>query len=536
MKTSVAPCVSITPWQPPRRLGADTFVELSAHPSLLYPLADIVDDETTVIVGSGHRGQAITDSLSANIAAVATADPGCQWANAIPGGVRPPLRRFPNAPMRARAPVGRTANRWTERRRLPALTVAVEDWQQAASPTSATAAGAASRSSPRARGRRLTQRLIDAVVAHGSCQAVPPNEAEIVAVIAPELDELDATAAIEQIAGRPDAGLPDYAAIDRPDDAGPSGCSPPVPNRSIRTSRTSPGAGGAGRDAPQRRLRIPGPDASGTSTCRAEMSMPGPRSPSSTCCSVRRPRSRCAAAQSPRRYVRTFRECRDSATRRPLDAAALDNVVITGGSGAIGLQYARYCVEHGARTVTLLSRNGIDPAALRQLAENHDAEVHAPPCDITDPAALSAVAAEYCRCRRVIADPYRGYRQGPLAVPISPAPMWRRCVPRRCVDWRCWPSLAAAAGLPNPGLLVGVRGMGRLRSRGLRGVQPDARRVGRPVAQQGPRLHGDSMGTVAGRRSRGGPTRSPAPSAPGWSRWTRSWRSRPACTATTAIR
>jgi mycobactin polyketide synthetase MbtD len=70
-------------------------------------------------------------------------------------------------------------------------------------------------------------------------------------------------------------------------------------------------------------------------------------------------------------------------------------VVITGGSGAIGLQYARYCVERGARTVTLLSRSGVDEATLSRLAENHDVRVQAPRCDITDPVALSAAAARY---------------------------------------------------------------------------------------------------------------------------------------------
>ena len=65
-----------------RDCGADAFVELSAHPSLLYPLGGIVDDESSVIVGSGHRDQSITDSLSASIAAIATADPGLQVGRA----------------------------------------------------------------------------------------------------------------------------------------------------------------------------------------------------------------------------------------------------------------------------------------------------------------------------------------------------------------------------------------------------------------------------------------------------------------------
>ena len=60
------------------------------------------------------------------------------------------------------------------------------------------------------------------------------------------------------------------------------------------------------------------------------------------------------------RYSRTLRQHRDSATTRPLDAAALENVVITGGSGAIGLRYAKYCIERGARSIILLSRNGVD--------------------------------------------------------------------------------------------------------------------------------------------------------------------------------
>ena len=83
-----------------QKSGADTFVEISAHPALLYPLVDMVDDESAVIVGSGQRDRSITDALSANIAAVAICDPGYPWVDALPTGVRPPLRGFPNAPMR----------------------------------------------------------------------------------------------------------------------------------------------------------------------------------------------------------------------------------------------------------------------------------------------------------------------------------------------------------------------------------------------------------------------------------------------------
>ncbi len=371
-----------------RTYGADAFVELSAHPSLLYPLGDIVDDESTVIVGSGHRDRSITDSLSASVTVLATADPGCRWADAVPMADRPALRGFPNAPMHA-------LHLWAAPERVteaaPALTVAVEDWQ----PTTAPVAPSTPNPGIALFGTgTLTQRLADAVAAHGGCRVVSPNEAEILAIAAPELDRLDATAAIEQIAGRPDAGLPDYPAligprcravwlltagaeqIDRDDaNVAPAQAALAGMHRSVGFEFPDQAFGHldlAHRDVDPATARAVVDVLLGEA---AEVALRG--------------------AESPRRHVRTFRACRESATRRPLDAAALDDVVITGGSGAIGLQYARYCLDRGARTITLLSRNGVDPTVLRELAGRHDAEVRAPQCDITDPAALAAVAADY---------------------------------------------------------------------------------------------------------------------------------------------
>ncbi|OBF08094.1 polyketide synthase [Mycobacterium sp. ACS4054] len=367
-------------------LGATTFVELSAHPALLYPLADLIDERTAVAVGSGHRDSAITDTLAANIAAVATADPGCQWANTIPGGVRSPLRGFPNAPMRsihlwaAPEPAIETA---------PAseLTVAVEHWRRAASAPS----GGADIGFHGTTGT-LAQRLIDAVEARGNCRVVSPNDAEILVVAAPALDEPDAAAAIEQIARRPDAGLADYRAL-----IGPRCRVVWLLTAGAETvERHDPTAlpGQAALAAMHRSVGFEFAD-----QAFGHLDLPGR--------DVDDPTARAAvevllgeAAEvalrgngSPRRYLRTLRECPDSGTAGPLDAAALDDVVITGGSGAIGLQYARYCIERGARTVTLLSRNGIDEPTLRRLAQGHDVDLRAPRCDITDLAALADAAA-----------------------------------------------------------------------------------------------------------------------------------------------
>ncbi|OBK71432.1 mycobactin polyketide synthase MbtD [Mycobacterium sp. 1165178.9] len=373
-----------------RACGVDAFVELSAHPSLLYPLGGIVDDESIVIVGSGHRDRPITDSLSASIAAIAIADPGRRWAEAVPHTGGPALRGFPNAPMRA-VHLWAAPERATEAVPTQALTVAVEDWQPMTAPITPEAptvdigfSGAG----------ELTRRLIDALAAHGGCRAVPPSEAEILVVAAPQPGELDATAAIEQIAGRPDAGLPDYPAligprcravwlltagaeqIDRNDpDVSPAQAALAGMHRSVGIEFADQAFGHL--DLAHRNVDPP------TAQAAVEVLLGAPAEVA------------LRGAESPRRYARTFRACRESATRRPLDAGALDDVVITGGSGAIGLQYARYCLDRGARTVTLLSRNGVDPTVLRELADRHDAEVRAPLCDITDRVALAAVAANY---------------------------------------------------------------------------------------------------------------------------------------------
>ncbi|WP_096289152.1 mycobactin polyketide synthase MbtD [Mycobacterium ahvazicum] len=374
-----------------QKLGVDTFVELSAHPSLLYPLADIVDEESAVVVGSGHRDKPIVEALSANIAAVATADPGSPWAKTIPGGIRPPLLRFPNAPMRA-VHLWATPEPLTDPVAVPALTAAVEDWQQVTSTTGAT--GCSIGFFGEAAAGALTRQLIDAVATHDGCRAVPLGEAEIVVVIAPELDRLDALAAIEQIAGRSDAGLPDYAAITGPRcravwllTVGAEQVEREDPNVSPAQAALAAMHRSVGFEFPDQifgHLDLPSRDVDAATALAVVEALIGEGAE----IAVR-------GTEPPRRYARTFRECRDSAISRPLDGAALDNVVITGGSGAIGLRYARYCIEHGARTVTLLSRNGVDPDTLARLADNHDAVVQAPRCDITDRVALSAAALEY---------------------------------------------------------------------------------------------------------------------------------------------
>ncbi|WP_292990139.1 mycobactin polyketide synthase MbtD [Mycobacterium sp.] len=378
-----------------QKCGADAFVEMSAHPSLLYPLNDLVGDDSALILGSGHRDQSIVEVLSANIAAAAVADPHYPWADAFPTAVVPPLRGFPNAPMRsvhlwaAPDPVTTRVAENTE-----PLTVAVEDWQQVDVPTPA----AATRCGIAIVGdTAVAQLLTAAAAAHRGYDVVPPHEAEIVAVVTPALDALDVTEAVAQIAGRDDVGLPDYDAVigarcravwlltSGGERVAPGDAATRPAQAALAAMHRSAGfefgdqtfgsldlpAGELDEKIAEAALDVLLHDA-GVMALRAH-----------------------GDDAEPRRYTRTLREHREQVVARQLDAAALENVVITGGSGAIGLRYARYCIERGARRVVLLSRNGVQPEVVDQLIGRHHVELHAPHCDITDPAAVAAVAAEY---------------------------------------------------------------------------------------------------------------------------------------------
>jgi len=73
-------------------------------------------------------------------------------------------------------------------------------------------------------------------------------------------------------------------------------------------------------------------------------------------------------------------------------------VVITGGTGAIGMAYAAFCAERGARDITLLSRSGATEttaAQLDALGARTGARIAAIRCDVADAAALTAVIAEH---------------------------------------------------------------------------------------------------------------------------------------------
>jgi mycobactin polyketide synthetase MbtD len=375
------------------RRGAGAFVELSAQPSLLSALCDLVDDDTGVIVGSGRREELVTDQLSASIAAVAVADPGYRWGDVLAVADQPLLPGFPNAPMRA-------IHLWAAPEPLtpsgPEVTVATEHWIATTTSTTTSAKPCGVAVVGPDDDTSLAARLAEAVAAHPGCHPAPVEDADIVVLAAPALTHPDPLVAADEIARRPGGGLPDYTALIGPQcqqvwlltiggEQVRSGDPAALPAQTALTAMHR-SVGFEFPDQSFRHLDLPHCDFDTKSALACVETLLGDDTDVTL---------RISDSGDQICYRRSLRKCREPTPDRPLDPTVLDNVVITGGNGAIGRRFARYCVERGARRVTLLSRGGVDPDALSQLADGRGVDVRAPVCDITDPRALAVVAAEH---------------------------------------------------------------------------------------------------------------------------------------------
>lgn len=353
--------------------GANVFVELSAHPALLYAMADVLDGiaDPPLMVGSGRRDEPIVDRLSANLAAVALADAGFRRSDQ-PDRLLPD---FPFAPMRAQ-------HHWATPEPLPpvpGLTVLAERWEPA--------------ETLRATGRRAAvvdlggdDRLMATLRAH--LDTDDPAEADLLVVLAPVLDHLDAVTAAEDLAARIDTGLLRYteAIGSRTRDVWLI----TVGGEQVRAEEPGPLPAQAALAAMHRSVGLEHPDQT-----FGHLDLPSWQLDDAT--------ARLAAAalggvttemavrptdSGPTLFVRRTVEDR---LPQPAWSASdvLDEVVITGGSGAVGTHFVRYLAAHGARRIVLLGRRG---AVSQRIA---GVEILAPPCDITDPAAVAATAAEF---------------------------------------------------------------------------------------------------------------------------------------------
>ncbi|MCV7194768.1 mycobactin polyketide synthase MbtD [Mycolicibacterium brumae] len=371
--------------------GAAAFIEMSAHPALLTALDQLAEHTagpSPLLLGSGRRDTAPIDELSAGIAAAALADPEHPWREHLTGA-ETLLRGFPNAPMKSE-------HHWlAPRAATPAadITVAAETW----TPEDTTVAPAGLRrvavTGPGA-DTALADRLRTALDGHHGVRLTPPADAELLLVIAPALDHPDVIRAVEDL-----VTLVGAAGLDYPNQIGADCrevCLLTVGGQQVGEGEPVPlpaQAALAGmhrtigfdhNDQTFRCLDLPSWDCDDDTAAAAVEALLS----DAVEMAVRPGRT------GPQAHRRTLTETAPAPALR-LDDGLLDNVVITGGAGAIGMHFARYLAARGARRIVLLSRRGADPAAIAELTERSGAAVVAPPCDITDADAVRSVAAAH---------------------------------------------------------------------------------------------------------------------------------------------
>jgi mycobactin polyketide synthetase MbtD len=363
------------------RCGARIFVELSAHPSLLFALGDLLGDAAAALVGTGRRDQPLTDTLSAQLATVAVADPHHDWR----AGVTPvALQDFPNAPMRA-TPM------WAEAEPLPevaTVTVSDEQWQPVAPPP------------PAATPRRVAVRdlgpagplgaLVRAAVdRHPGVVSVPDDEADVTVVVAPPPAGTDVDSAVSQLVALVGDGVLHYPRalgsrcrevwlVTAGAEQVRSGEAQALSAAALAAMHRS-----LGREHPDlafHHLDLPENTASADPVADALLTTGGELA-------VRITEAGAAL------YRRGWREA-PAAAALPAAGGLLEDVVITGGAGAIGAHYARHLAERGAGRIVLLSRRDVTGDALAALS-GRGADVRSVPCDITDRDSLAAAAARY---------------------------------------------------------------------------------------------------------------------------------------------
>ncbi|MUL45715.1 SDR family NAD(P)-dependent oxidoreductase [Mycobacterium sp. CBMA293] len=361
-----------------RDSGVETFVEMSAHPALLHALADT---DAPLIVGSGRRDEALVEVLSDNIATVAVADPNYHWGAHIEPH-QPLLPGFPHAPMAA-------LHLWAQPEPLPAvagLTVSAEHWlPQPEETVPLIIRRAAVLALPGPNGE-LADRLQVGVQAHLGTVLVDSADADLLIVVAPMLDHPDAEAAVTDLAELVGAGLCDYPnavgpqctdvwlvtvggehVLDDEPVALPAQAALAAMHRSI------------GFDHPDqsfRHLDLASWDLDDTTAVTAVETMLGTGTE--------------VALRDSQQYRRTLQAV--SVAEEPA-AGLLDNVVITGGSGAVGRHFARTLAAAGARRIVLVSRGGTDLQELVDIAAG--TELVSVRCDITSPEQISASAAAH---------------------------------------------------------------------------------------------------------------------------------------------
>lgn len=357
--------------------GAGTFIEMSAHPALLFAIGDTLDgpdgDAGALVLGTGRRDEPLVERLAANLSAV-DVSAGRQRCSATVAGDPALLPDFPFAPMHER-------HHWATPDPLPpipGLRVQRETWEAVMTPVAAARAAA----------------VIDLGVAPDlvaalqvRMQTAAPADAELLILLAPDTDELDAAAAGRELAALVDGGLLGYTAHvgARVRDIWLI----TVGGEQVREGEPGPLPLQAALAAMHRSIGLEHPDQQ-----FGHLDLPSWQLDDATAAlavdALHGTPAELAVRHTDSGPGLFRRGAIETGLRTPRwSAAGFDEVVITGGSGSVGTQFLRYLAAHGARRIVLLGRGPADTPHVDGV------EVLAARCDVTDPAALATVAAEF---------------------------------------------------------------------------------------------------------------------------------------------
>ncbi|WP_405183507.1 nocobactin polyketide synthase NbtC [Nocardia sp. NBC_01377] len=401
----------------------DTFVELAEHPTLQLAveesLATFASDRATLVSGTSSRTATDLRVFTRNLAVLAVNDLNYRWDSLRVESDAPvplPLLDFPNVRMNEmtlwlahdvhRGNAGARANGAARAqaapvrpepvevvRTGPAPRLLVENWARLVrrSMTAPRALGIVDHTGESA---ELAAALVEYATNQGLGGRLLDTEAGIgdggidtVVVLLPAMPEVDVTAAIAETAAffgarrwlfKPEAAVTEYWLLTVggeavvPEDASPN----PV------HAAVAAGFRSAGAEYPGVAFRhldlAPGQSdaAAVTSIITALHTADEPE----------------LALREGNLYAKRLVEADRSDSIGPVTA---ENVVITGGTGSLGLEFCEHAVRSGARRVTLVSRSGETEAVagrLRTLRALGSAEIGVVACDIGDSASVALLA------------------------------------------------------------------------------------------------------------------------------------------------
>ncbi|MEV0357582.1 nocobactin polyketide synthase NbtC [Nocardia sp. NPDC050697] len=381
--------------------GVDTFVELAEHPTLQLAIEEnLAAAPATKTLGTSLRTATDLRELTANLAELAVADLGFDWDGLRTGDATPPpppLPDFPNVAMNELTlwlPLDASIGRAPTPRPAPVAPAGpkpqllVEDWVRLSrrSVTAPRRLGIADHTGEQA---KLAAELAEYASGQGlGGRLLTPegstDDIDTVVVLLPPRPAPDAGAAVEELArflgergwwSAPGAAITEYWLITVGGEAVLPADAPPHPVHAA----ASAGFRAAGAEYPGvafRHLDL-GAEYTAPAIVTALHTAGEPE----------------LALRDGNLYAKRLTEADPAALLTGPVAAA--DVLVTGGTGSLGLEFCEHAVRSGARRVTLLSRSGENAAVsarLRAIRALGRAEISVLSCDIADPAAVAALS------------------------------------------------------------------------------------------------------------------------------------------------